>query len=84
MSVQVWKSEIPHEQVDQSHGASNGLVQSGRQYASRVVQETKKIRESSRTLQQLQAIKDSGLKVGCFIDFWILKHFATFDLFLSF
>lgn len=49
--------------VDQAHGTAPGLVQSGRQYANRVAQETKKIRESARTLQSLLTMKDNGLKV---------------------
>ncbi|EFX73637.1 hypothetical protein DAPPUDRAFT_57919, partial [Daphnia pulex] len=48
--------------VDQAHGAGAGLIQSGKQYASRVAQESKKIRESTRTLQTLQGMKESGLK----------------------
>lgn len=48
--------------VDQAHGAATGLIQSGKQYASRVAQETKKIRESTRTLQTLQNMKENGLK----------------------
>lgn len=50
-------------QVDQAHGAGPGLIQSGRQYASRVAQEAKKIRESLKAINSLQAMKDSGLKV---------------------
>ena len=49
--------------MDQAHGAGTGLVQSGRQYASRVAQESKKIRESIKTIHTLQAMKDNGLKV---------------------
>jgi hypothetical protein len=49
--------------VEQAHGAGPGLIQSGKQYASRVAQEAKKIRESTRALQTLQGMKDSGLKV---------------------
>jgi hypothetical protein len=52
--------------VDQAHGAGPGLIQSGKQYASRVAQESKKIRESTRTLQTLQGMKESGLKVSLF------------------
>ena len=58
----IWK-----RQVEQAHGAGPGLMQSGRQYASRVVQETKKIREAMRTLQSLQTMKDNGLKVGIIV-----------------
>lgn len=46
--------------VDQSHGTSAGLAQLGRQYANRAVQETKKIRESSRALHTLQTMRDNG------------------------
>ena len=46
--------------VDQSHGTSAALAQLGRQYANRAVQETKKIRESSRALHTLQTMRDSG------------------------
>jgi hypothetical protein len=52
-----------NKQVEQAHGAGPGLIQSGKQYASRVAQEAKKIRESTRALQTLQGMKDSGLKV---------------------
>ncbi|EFX63362.1 hypothetical protein DAPPUDRAFT_335571 [Daphnia pulex] len=48
--------------VDQAHGAGPGLIQSGKQYECRVAQESKKIRESTRTLQTLQGMKESGLK----------------------
>ncbi len=52
--------------MDQAHGAGPGLIQSGKQYASRVAQKSKKIRESTRTLQTLQGVKESGLKVSLF------------------
>jgi hypothetical protein len=48
--------------VDQSHGTSPGLAQLGRQYANRAVQETKKIRDSSRALHTLQTMRDNGNK----------------------
>lgn len=49
-------------QVDPSHGTANELNQSARQYASRVMQEAKKIRENVKALQTVQALKDSGNK----------------------
>lgn len=50
-------------QIDTSHGTLTPLTQNGRQYASRVVSETKKIRELQRSLQTLQTLKDAGNKV---------------------
>ena len=50
--------------VDQSHGTSAGLAQLGRQYANRTVQETKKIRESSRALHTLQSMRDNAKGAG--------------------
>ena len=38
-------------------------MQNGRQYASRVIQETKKIREFTANLQTMQKLKDAGHKV---------------------
>jgi len=49
-------------QVDPSHGTANELNQNTRQYASRVMQEIKKIRENVKALHTLQALKDSGNK----------------------
>jgi len=49
-------------QVEPSHGTANELNQCTRQYASRVIQESKSIRDSLKVMHTLQALKDSGNK----------------------
>lgn len=68
--------------MDQAHGAGAGLIQSGKQYASRVAQESKKIRESTRTLQTLQGMKESGLKVTLFFQNFLFECIVAIVFFV--